>query len=59
MNDKLNLAIMTIFSSLTTNWEDNGNIMAEAVRDNVLANLSTLTGKSISELEKEIEAMVE
>jgi hypothetical protein len=55
MDDKLSLAIETIYSSLTTTWMDNGNINAEAVRDDVLTNLSTLTGKSIPGLEKEIE----
>mgnify|MGYP001435586789 CR=1 FL=1 len=30
---QLNLAVETIYDALTTVWENNGNIMADAVRD--------------------------
>jgi hypothetical protein len=59
MKEKLDLAIETIYSALTTSWEDNGNIMAEAVRDNVVLNLSKLTGQSTKEIYGRIEEMVE
>ena len=59
MDDKLQLAIDTIYSSLTVTWKNNGNIMADAVRDHVLTSLSELTGLSIDSLEKKIEQLVE
>lgn len=59
MEKKLELAITTILDSLTTTWEDNGNIMADAVRDSVIQNLSTITGKSFEEIEKKVESLVE
>jgi hypothetical protein len=59
MDNKLELAIQTIFEALTTVWEDNGNIMAEAVRDSVILNASKITGISTEEIEKRIEKMVE
>lgn len=59
MKDKLDLAIETIYSALTTEWEDNGNIMADAVRDSVITNLSEITSLSIEEIEKMIKALVE
>ena len=55
MDDKLNLAIATIFDSLTTVWENNGNILAEAVRDSVITNLSRITQKDFEEIEKIVE----
>lgn len=59
MEEKLKLAIQTILEALTTVWEDNGNIMAEAVRDSVILNASKITGMSTDEIEKRIEKMVE
>lgn len=59
MNDKISLAIETIYDSLTTIWEDNGNIMADAVRDSVMNNLSIITGLSFSDVEKEVEKRIE
>ena len=59
MDNKLELAIQTIFDSLTTVWEDNGNILADAVRDSVMTNLSTITGLSFEEIEKRADKMVE
>ena len=59
MEEKLDLAIQTILEALTTVWEDNGNIMAEAVRDSVILNASKITGMSTDEIEKRIEKMVE
>ena len=58
MENKLKLAIDTIYDALTTVWEDNGNIMADAVRDSVMTNLSKITGKSFEEIEKITENMV-
>jgi hypothetical protein len=59
MDNKLELAIQTIFDSLTTVWEDNGNVMADAVRDHVTLNLSKITGLPMEEIEKQIEVLVE
>jgi hypothetical protein len=56
--NKLKLAIDTIYDALTTVWEDNENIMADAVRDSVMTNLSKITGKSFEEIEKITENMV-
>ncbi len=58
MEEKLQLAINTIFDSLMTVWEDNGNVMADAVRDSVVTNLSKLTGMSSEEVEAQVELMV-
>ena len=59
MNNKLELAIQTIFDSLTTVWEDNGNVLADAVRDHVILNLSKISGLPTEEIEKRIEVLVE
>ena len=59
MDKNLELAIQTIFDSLTTVWEDNGNIMAEAVRDHVTLNLSKISGLPTEEIEKRVEVLVE
>lgn len=53
--DKLTLAIEVIFSSLTVTWKNDGNIMADALRDQVLTSLSELTGLSIDCMENKIE----
>jgi len=59
MEEKLNLAIQTILEALTTVWEDNGNVMADAVRDSVILKTSKISGMSTDEIEKRIEKMVE
>lgn len=59
MEKKLELAITTILNALTTVWEDNGNIMADAVRDSVVLNLSIITGRSTEEIEKKVESLVD
>ncbi|HOG18851.1 MAG TPA: hypothetical protein PKW37_00205 [Salinivirgaceae bacterium] len=59
MENKLELAINTIYDALTTVWEDNGNIMADAVRDSVITNLSKITGKSFEEIERKVEDLIE
>jgi len=59
MDAKLELAIKTIFDSLTTTWEDNGNVMADAVRDSVINNLSNITGDSIADIEKKVNNLIE
>lgn len=59
MENKLKLAVETIYDALTTAWEDNGNIMADAVRDSVIQNLSQITGKSVQEIEEKVESLVE
>lgn len=57
--EKLKLAVETIYNFLTVSWEDNGNIMAEAVRDGVVTNLSKITGKSFKEIGRMVEKRVE
>jgi hypothetical protein len=59
MENTLNLAVDTIYDALTTAWKDNGNVMADAVRDSVMTNLSKITGKSFEEIEKKVESMIE
>jgi hypothetical protein len=59
MEKKLELAITTLLNALTTVWEDNGNIMADAVRDSVVLNLSKITGRSTEEIEKKVESLVD
>lgn len=59
MENKLELAVKTIYEALTTVWEDNGNIIADAVRDGVMENLSKITGKSFEEIEQKVESLVE
>lgn len=57
--DKLTRAVEALFSALTTAWEDNGNVMADAVRDHVMSTLSQVTGTSLSDIEARVEALVQ
>lgn len=57
--NELFIAIQSLFDSLTTVWEDNGNIMAEAVRDSVINNLSNITGMKYIEIERIVEDMID
>ena len=59
MDDNLKLAIDTIYSALTAVWENNGNIMADAVRDQVLENLSLLTGLTIDQIEGKVKRLID
>lgn len=59
MNDKLKIAIDALFDSLTVVWEDNGNIMADAVRDSVMTRLSEITGISFNDIEARVDRLVE
>ena len=59
MEEKLQLAIKTIFDALTTVWDDNGNVMADAVRDSVITNLCQLTGMSFDEIVTKVDQMVD
>jgi hypothetical protein len=59
MDEKLKLAIRTIFEALTTTWEDNGNILADAVRDNVMNNLASLTDLTVEQIQAMVESMIE
>lgn len=52
--DKLKKAINALYGALTCAWEDNGNIMAEAVRDYVIMELAEITGKTFSEVEENV-----
>jgi len=57
--NELFIAIQSLFDALTTVWEDNGNIMAEAVRDSVINNLCLLTGFKYDEIVKIVEDMID
>lgn len=57
--NELFIAIQSLFDALTTSWEDNGNIMADAVRDSVITNLIALTGFKYEEIVKIVDDMVE
>jgi len=56
---KLNEAIEALFSALTCVWEDNGNIMGDAVKDHVTTTLAKITGKSFDLVQNEVDKMVE
>jgi hypothetical protein len=57
--NELFIAIQSLFDSLTTVWEDNGNIMADAVRDSVTMNLTVLTGLSNYEIDQIVNDMID
>ena len=59
MDDKLKIAIETLFDALSVSWEDNGNIMADAVRDSVITRLSEILGMTFEEIESKVKKMVE
>ena len=59
MDDKLKLAVETLFDALTVSWEDNGNIMADAVKDSVITRLSEISGMSFDEIVVKVENMVD
>ena len=56
---KLNEAIEALFSALTCVWEDNGNIMGDAVKDQVTTTLAKITGKSFNSVQNDVDKMVE
>jgi len=57
--NELFIAIQSLFDALTTIWEDNGNIMAEAVRDSVISNLSILTGLTLNEIDTIVNQLID
>lgn len=56
--NELFIAIQSLFDALTTVWEDNGNVMADAVRDSVVTNLCQLTGYKYEEIVAIVENIV-
>ena len=56
--NELFIAIQSLFDALTPVWDDNGNIMAEAVRDSVITNLCLLTGFKYDEIVRIVEEIV-
>ncbi len=56
---KLKLAIDALYSTLTCTWEDNGNILADAVRDHVINVLADVSNITYSEVEEKINELVE
>ena len=58
MDKELQIAIDALFSSLTTEWSDNGNVMADAVRDSVITNLSKITGLTFTEVSDRINSVI-
>jgi hypothetical protein len=59
MESELELAVKTIYDALTTVWEDNGNILADAVRDSVVMNLGKITGESMEKIEEKVNILIE
>jgi hypothetical protein len=59
MDSKLKLAVDTIFNCLSCEWSNNGNIMAEAVRDSAISNLAEITGMTEPEIQKRVEDKIE
>ena len=57
--NELFIAIQSLFDALTTVWEDNGNIMADAVRDSVVTNLCQLTGYKYKEVTAIVNDLIE
>jgi len=59
-SDKANLDKMidALYSALTCTWDDNGNIMADAVRDSTLNVLVEVTGKTVDEIENIVDEKV-
>ena len=57
--NELFIAIQSLFDALTTAWEDNGNIMADAVRDSVITNLIHLTGLKYEEITQIVDDMID
>lgn len=57
--EKLKLAVETIYNALTVSWVDNGNIMADAVRDSAVSNLAEITGITELEIQKKVEDKIE
>jgi len=50
--------IDALYSALTCTWDDNGNIMADAVRDSTLNVLVEVTGKTVDEIENIVDEKV-
>ncbi len=61
MNDKekLDLAVDALYSTLACTLEDNGNILADAVRDHAITVLADITGMTFSAVELKIDENVE
>ena len=57
--EKMKKAVDALYSALTCIWEDNGNIMAEAVEDYVISVLADITGEKIHEVEADVERRVD
>lgn len=55
-NEKL---IYSMITALTLEWSDNGNIMADAVRDMCVQVVAESTGKSFNEVQELIDARAE
>jgi hypothetical protein len=50
--NKLEKTVDALLDGLTCTWENNGNIMADTVRDDVLNVLTEVTGKTFEEIEE-------
>lgn len=58
-NETIDLVVKTLYDALTTTWQNNGNVMAEAVHDSVIANLSKITGLTLEEVPAKVDLMAE
>ncbi|HEY3295384.1 MAG TPA: hypothetical protein VGL38_08090 [bacterium] len=56
MDDEKTLLIDALLSALTLQWSDNGNIMADAVRDNCMSLIASLTQRTFDEIEHLVDA---
>lgn len=56
-NDDREKLAKALISALTLEWSDNGNIMADAVRDMCIQAVANATGKSFSEVLVLVEEM--
>lgn len=56
---KLDAAVNTIFDSLNSEWSDNGNTMADDVRDSAITTLSTILDRSFEDVVDKIDVLIE
>ena len=57
--EKLVAAVNALFDSLTVDWSDNGNILADAVRDSVIATIGRILEIDSDSVHKKVDALIE
>jgi len=58
-NNKLNKVKDAILSALTFSWDDNGSLMADAVKNHALTTLSEITGETVTALGERVNNLIE